>query len=179
MPKYEFDREDELNPGYCKYTIKGQDYQDLLSVCFRYCTSFTANVHYQTIDPMPPIIPGEVEACRLPDGDTKETIIKHYNYVLYKLPYYMIIEHRHYALTDVTKKYLSTNANELGDWINDCTFRNLEDLTFFRNDGSIFMHSISHDYLCILEPLDSEDVSTIIQKPGWVPFNGWKLDNED
>ena len=43
----------------------------------------------------------------------------------------------------------------------------MEDLTFYRADGSIFFESTTHEGYCDLFPRDDEDVSELVSKEGW------------
>jgi hypothetical protein len=47
----------------------------------------------------------------------------------------------------------------------------IRDLTFYREDGSVFMETISHEGECSIFARDNEDISDIVAYDHWLPIN--------
>ena len=164
MKRYIFCDWDEVKK--IEYDILGQDYLDLLSLCFQHCSSFTAryavSVYYR-VD-----IPQYLQKFRIPLTVKNTAVYKWYGYSSESCEN----EVAHFSLSAEVMDFLVKRTDDFFRWIANSECQNLEDLAFFRKDGSVFLHSSTHNGVCILEPLDTEDVSRVISKPGWEPDIG-------
>lgn len=146
------------------YDIIGSAYEQLLKLCFQYCTSvamciyLNANVDVSAISPFQIKVTPEVK--------------KHYHHYgqfssgdcnvrgTYKLV--------HYSLTPEVKAFLLSRANSVFKWTYAWGNNNPDDLVFFRHDGTAFFSSVIHEGECTLSPQYNEDVSIIIDDPRWL-----------
>jgi len=164
--------ERDINEGYC---LKGKNYSDLLSVCFRNCDSFTVFIWYKKNAPAwahgierIPKIPEELERFRLPLGKTIENIDKQFGYhgVDPDDPRYHV-EFRRYKICDVTKTYLLEAADDLFSWVVHNDPSKPENISFFREDESLFMYSCTHEGYCVLTPREDEDIAQLTAYKAW------------
>ncbi|MGM9680039.1 MAG: hypothetical protein ACI3XR_00890 [Eubacteriales bacterium] len=65
------------------------------------------------------------------------------------------------------KELLLSRVTDLFDWIRTDERENPEDLTFYREDGSVFFWSETHEGICVLCDRVQEKVSQIVSKKGW------------
>ena len=137
--------------GTAEYDLSGDAYRELMAVCGKYCAvvSFLDRTHSKNWK--------AIEACRIP--------IPEYVSAVYR---------RHYALDNEAQivqcfrvsadvlRFLSDHADGVFDW--KCS---VEDVAFFREDGTAFFTSITHEGECILTPRDSEDVEALVRSGPW------------
>ena len=159
MKRYIFRDWDEIKR--IEYDILGQDYLDLLALCFQYCSSFTARHAISgccRID-----IPKYIQKYRIPLTEKNTAPYRWYGYSTENCEN----ELAHFSLGAEVMDFLVKRTDDFFRWMLNTDCQNLEDLAFFRKDGSVFLHSSTHNGTCVLEALDSEDVSGVISKPGW------------
>lgn len=137
-------------PKYVEYDIAGEDYKKLIHCCAKYAAffslSFTRNPAYKCKEP--PFAP----VWSKPYGDS------HY------------LSHRNfYPCNEATISYLETHVNGIFEWVQCWGFENPEDLTFYREDGTVLFWLWAHEGQAALFPRESEDVSQIVSMPGWEP----------
>ena len=130
--------------------IKGDDYRQLIHVCCQYSTMFSLAITENlrgTVNgaPRPIFCQAHREA---ESGGLRQ-------YVYY------------YPCTENTKKFLLTAVDDLFSWVDRLEQHNPEDLTFYREDRSIFFWSETHEGVCALLNRAGEDVSSVIKQRGW------------
>lgn len=144
--------------GWEEYNIIGEDYIELMKLCIKYSKTVCFRKFRYNIS-----IPNHLEKYRLP---LTESIVKPYRY--YK------------ELSDLAKKELNyfEISEEVCEWILSATdniwgwdhFSEnplVEDLVFFREDGSVFADSTIHNGEFSIFPRDGEDVSLVVSKGHW------------
>lgn len=140
-----FCRDYYLNDG--DYNISGDHYVQLLEICFRYSVFFTVK------------------------GGSAQLIndLKNWEYPERKcVP---IIGCAYYYSNKNTRAILLAHSTSLFAE-EDCTMgAHIRDLTFYREDGSIFMETISHEGECSIFSGDEEDISDILAYDHWLPIN--------
>lgn len=148
--------------GTMDLDILGDDYTILMEACFRYCASVSFRVH--------PYIgfPARLLSHRLPISDNVDALYCkigkmgiHNGFGI--LPYLV----GHFRLTDEVKDYILHESNTLFGWIDD----NPEDIAFYRSDGSVFLHSCTHNGMCTLTPRDDEAISEIVSNQLWIKID--------
>lgn len=70
----------------------------------------------------------------------------------------------YYSVCTELCQLLLSSASSIFDWVG---FRMPEDPTFYRNDGTVFFTSTTHEGLLTLMPRNEEDVSDIISENPW------------
>ena len=141
---YFLDWNDEKN---LELTISGLDYTELIDTCFKYSThiSFSlrflrrGGIRFESPEPYAKPLKASLSASC---GDT---VI---------LP-----------CSEKTRQYLLNRTDNLFKWMD--WYKNPEDLTFYRADGSIFFWSLIHEGVCCLINRPDEDVSGVVGKPDW------------
>ena len=60
--------------------------------------------------------------------------------------------------------------NKRGDSFKSYNYEPAQDLIFYRIDQTVFFRSVTHEGECWIYPNENEDVSDIIDKPGWKEY---------
>lgn len=136
--------------------ISGEQYVDLIRLCCKYSSVFSVIVHVPDMD-----IVVEMDKFRI---DRPENIQFKHGYYMSKntkpnSQFYKVCP----ELCDI----IIEKANSIYEWLNGWGFRNPEDPTFYREDGSVFFTSVIHDGEVFLLPRDDEDVSIVINNKYW------------
>lgn len=130
--------------------IKGDDYKQLIHVCCQYSTMFslaiTKNLQGMVIGAPKPIF------CQ-PHREAEFGGMRQYVY--------------YYSCTEESKRFLLSAVDELFSWFDIGDQHNPEDLTFYREDRSIFFWSETHEGVCALLNREEEDVSSVVKQRGW------------
>ena len=130
--------------------IKGEDYKQLVQVCFQHAVMFSFAISKG--------LQGKVKGapkpifCQ-PHRDTAYNGWRQYVY--------------YYPCTEETKEFLLRTVDDFFAWLYRGDYCNPEDLTFYREDRSIFFWSETHEGVCALLNRAGEDVSSIIKQRGW------------
>ena len=136
--------------GFTELDISGDDYKTLINHCYKYCKyfTFTSYKHTKNIVMNAPIKEKECRDHFWNPGRFGEVFI--------------------YECNQVNKDYLLTTVNSVFDWTNYGTpYSFPEDLTFYREDGSLFFYSEAHEGNCLLFPREAEDISLVLNQYGW------------
>jgi hypothetical protein len=141
--KYRF-RDTDIT-GWEEYDIEGDEYSALIDVCIEYSDAVSFELNYSLID----------------------------SQFLSKIEKFLIrkIERSHngaihfYATSPEVASSLKKVCNSIFSWV--YTVVGAEDLTFYRNDGSVFFESVTHDGICDLLPRKNENISHIFSKGEW------------
>lgn len=124
--------------------IADGDYSILIDLCFKYASSFSLSfLSHQLQGAGFPLTPYQV------DGPRDEKVCCHFK------------------CSDEAKRFLKERVHDFFGWVYTVDRNTPEDLTFYRNDSSVFLWSQTHEGICALFPHHGEDVSACISKPGW------------
>lgn len=145
------DCDDELD-------ITGEDYKELLKVCFEYCESFSFMLWGPDLRKIEESIPEELEEYRIEAEDNALNLYVRYSG--YK-------DVRCYCACPETHGLILGMNDSIFSWINGWGHKKPEDIAFFREDGSIFMHCVNHDGECSLYPRSGEDIRSVLLKGRW------------
>lgn len=130
-------------------TISGDDYIRLVDVCFQYSTSFSL------------CFPSSESAYEFaPKTEMLNYMPSEYSDPNRKYKCY-------FPCSNQMKEILLSHVNGLFDWIRQDGRDNPEDLTFYREDGSVFFWSETHEGICVLCDHEPENVSLVVSKKGW------------
>ncbi len=130
-------------------TISGSDYIQLINVCFRYSTTLSL--------------------C-FPSLELANKFSKKTEMLCYTISENSDLNRKYkcyFPCSDLMKELLLSNVNDLFDWVQHDGKGNPEDLTFYREDGSVFLWSETHEGICVLCNHMQENVSLIVSKNGW------------
>lgn len=82
-----------------------------------------------------------------------------------------VMMRKYFEVNEDTKSFVLSFGNLFSYWENtDSKYYNDEpaqNLIFYRSDQSVFFLSETHEGYCFLYPNDNEDISDIVDKPGW------------
>lgn len=70
-----------------------------------------------------------------------------------------------------TAQFLCTHVDEFFEWIDFEGCCNPEDLTFYREDSSVFFWSETHEGICAFFNHEAEDISSLVSNRGWKYHN--------
>ena len=131
-------------------SIEAEHYKQLISLCFRYCTHFSLLFRDKSVE----------DNLMLPTPLYRQNAGKYSNveYLCF------------YACSIESQNFLLTKAN-LFDWLDTTTIRSPEDLIFYREDGSVFFWSETHEGICALFERNQEDVAMLVSQRGWVYYD--------
>ena len=146
--KYRF--YDTDSTGNAEYDISGNDYFKLIDVCCKYCSVVSFKIGNKSSECLEYLNPFLVKKdIKVNTGNKNQRD-----------------EIRFYSVCDEMCKFLKEVSSSIFSWL--YYIINLEDLTFYREDGSVFFESSTHDGICDLIPKEDEDISEIISKGDWV-----------
>lgn len=134
------------------YAIKGEAYTQMIDVCFRYAAMFsltTTKNHPAMISEAPQSIFSQPHIEKKVSGGSRDTV--HF-----------------FHCSEQAKRFLLTFSDDLFLWVDYEKPHRPEDLVFYREDGSVFFWSETHEGVCALINRENEDVSTVVSQPGWV-----------
>lgn len=155
--------------GHLELDIDGAAYYQLLSACFKYCTTFSMLVS-QNLSNDPRI--KALEKYRLPVTKNVLDAYQHYGDCKNMNCVGAKSEIRHYMLNTETTGAILQFCDSIFKWINAWGYANPEDPAFFRENGSIFFSSIIHEGECTIYPKANEDISEV------VAGNLWQVERE-
>ena len=166
MKIYRFYDTDES--GYADYDLIGEEHQQLLQTCCKYCTVMA--FVFTT--------PDQFQAELAPYEISPPIAIMEKDYPLgYKILFRRQADgswcHRSshtkfYRVCSETRTLLLSISDSLFSWLDGHGYHNPENPTFYRADGSVFFSSVIHEGECTLHVRDDEDVSEIINNPLWL-----------
>lgn len=147
----------DYDPKTCtEFDISGPEYKKLIDVCFEYCDHFT--LLFKNKNAPCTIKPYKTEV-RKPDDICG----------FYTSEYF---ERRFFKCTDEAKLFMLNLTKSLFDLVNDGTEKCIpEDPIFYRNNGTAFFWSMTHEGICVLSATGAEDVSSIISVKGWKSYD--------
>lgn len=151
---YNYDADPNI---HTEYDICGQEYKTLVEICCKYCKTMSLRICKDSIDYVDDL---EVFRCEKPDN------IDFFHYTT-SLDAEDCI--RYYRICHELKDLLEKASDSIMNWVSTWGYKNPEDPVFYREDGSVFFSSITHEGECILYPREDEDVRDIISNPNWHP----------
>ena len=113
--------------GLEEHDIVGIEYKNLIEVCCKYCTTFSVIATNKN----------SVLLKKLQKYETKKNPKISFEFEHYTKE---CLEIKYYNVTSELYKTLIENTNNIFCWINGWNFANPEDPTFYREDGSVFLH---------------------------------------
>ena len=152
MKKYTFYDTDLT--GHTQYDISGNEYQELIKICCKYSATISLKITDKSIQ-----IAKELEKFEIPVTHEVLNTYKHYSDKS---------DIHHYILCNEVQEILLKTCDSIFQWINGWGYTNPDDPVFYRNDGSVFFESTIHDGICILYPLENEDINSIIANKLWI-----------
>lgn len=155
MKKYVF--YDTDISGNAEYDISGKEYQELINICCKYSTTISLRITGNSISAAK-----ELSEYEIPVSQKVLDSYKHYSDKS---------DIHHYRLCNKVQEILLNNYSSIFQWINGWGYNNPDDPIFFRKDGSVFFESTIHEGICILSPLENEDISSIIENKLWIEFH--------
>ena len=154
--KYRFCDTDET--GWDEYDIEGEDYCALIDVCCQYCSIVSFDIYPQYEDAEYLM---QIQKYLIKRDDTYRVVTGEF------ASYTTGSDKRYYTvcaeMCDLLKKEKSI-FSWFGEEKNPFHFENL---TFYRNDETVFFESITHEGECYLLVREAEDVSQIVSNPLW------------
>ncbi len=163
--------------GHEERDVAGEAYSKLLQLCFRYSTTVSIL--------LAPSFPEQLEvweAFRIPVTPNVREVYSHYGFdTLCDSDRFRGYEIRHYLLTPQIQTLIGMRTGSIFQWICAWGHQNPEDISFFREDGSVFFTSTIHEGHCTFCPREDEDISAILN-PYWYHIDrhwSWEYDVED
>lgn len=124
--------------------IADEDYSMLIDLCFQYASSFSLSfLSHQLQGTGFPLAPYQADGPR--DGRVR----------------------CYFKCTDDARSFLKERVRDFFGWVYTLDPNIPEDLTFYRDDSSVFLWSQTHEGICALFPHHDEDISACISRPGW------------
>lgn len=160
VKKYKFFDTDSY--GNMEFDISGQDYIQLLEICFKYSSTMSMLIDKRRLAGDSRLL--ELEKHRLPLTDTVKGVYGHYPFSdMDSFDAMSPYEIRHYSLNPHTRPVISSITCSLFTWMCGWEFMNPTDPAFYRNDGSVFFSSIIHEGECTIMPKESEDIGMVLK----------------
>lgn len=133
------------------YDIKGEDYRQLISRCFLYSENFSLAYRFKAKDitELAPYLVKSGYSTEWPGyciGSTGATL-------------------KIYRSNDKSCNIFMRCTNRIFSWAPSSVLP--EDPAFYRKDGSLFFFSCINEGMCYLLPRRNEEISDIVEKPGW------------
>ncbi|MBE6949668.1 MAG: hypothetical protein E7456_07490 [Ruminococcaceae bacterium] len=154
MKKYVFYDTDLT--GQAQYDISGNEYLELIKTCCKYSTTFSLKITNTSHS-----IFKELARYKIPVTQSVLNAYQHYSDKS---------DIHHYRLYNEIQETLLNTCGSIFQWINGWGYTNPDDPAFYRDDGSVFFESTIHEGICILYPLENEDISTIIENKLWIEY---------
>ena len=155
--KYRFCDTDET--GWDEYDIEGENYHILIDVCSRYCTSVSFDIY--------------------PQYENAEYLLQIQKYLIKRDNTYRKVTSKIGSCVTGSDKRYYTVCTEMCDllkkeksifswfWEEEKQLFHFENLTFYRDDGTVFFESITHEGECYLYAKETEDISQIVSNKLW------------
>ena len=151
--------------GHEAYDISNEDYATLLNICGKF-SAVLSLVMVEKIEFL-----SLLEPFRIPkDANIKFT---HDYYGTNRS------EIRYYRVCDEVIKIFLNNCKSLFEYIDNKGYTNANDLTFYRNDGSVLFTCVVHEGIAFLLPKNNEDLSQIYNTGNWHKVDIEKLTSDN
>lgn len=150
--------------GQAEYDISGEQYQQLLRSCFKYCATVSVIISLNCLERV-----HLWEPYRIPVTPDVQKVYSHYGVQMdgdaCKTDSYEV---RHYLLTSQMKRMLQDCTTSLFQWTCAWGHNNPDDISFYRSDGSVFFSSLIHEGECTLFLRENENLRAVISQEGWI-----------
>lgn len=151
--KYKFSDTDET--GWDEFEIEGDDYRKLIDTCCQYCSVVSFDI--------------------FPEYENAEYLTQIQKYLIKRDNTYKVVDNayttgsdkRYYAICAEMCDLLKKEKNIFSWFWEENKLFHFENLTFYRNDGTIFFESITHEGYCYLYAKETEDISQIVSNEHW------------
>ena len=160
MDIYEFHDSDDI--GKEEYDIQGENYKILIDLCCKYSSIVSFLIFDEKTDLVKQFDKYRISECEIPQcvhrsyrADVCDENLSH------EVPVY------YYRLCPELCELLANAVNGVFEWIYAWGFDNPEDITFYREDGSVFFISVVHDGYCALLPNENEDTGCVTNDSLW------------
>ena len=154
--KYRFCDTDDT--GWEEYDIEGHDYRALIDACCQYCSIVSFDIYPEYADAE---YLTQIQKCLVKRDDTYRVVTEEFG------SYVTGSDKRYYTvcpeMCDLLKKETSIFS---WLWKENNPFH-FENLTFYRNDETVFFESITHEGECYLYAKETEDISQIVSNKLW------------
>lgn len=144
--------------------IIGQEYKEFITLCFNYSKYFSLSYQLMQKENNKPNLFGVNEIEKL-----QKFVVN--GFIDNELGTHTIV--RMYKCTEESQFIIQNYVNSLFAWQpywEDC--HNPEDLTFFREDASVFSYTSSHNENCEVYNRKGEDVHVLLLNKKWERFDG-------
>lgn len=154
--KYRFCDCDET--GWDEYDIEGADYRKLIDVCCQYCSvvSFDVYPQYESAEYLT-----QIQKHLIKRDDSYRVVVEEFG------SYETGSDTRYYTVCSEIRDLLKKEKNIFSWFWEQRSPFHFENLTFYRNDGTVFFESITHEGECYLYAKATEDVSPIVSNKLW------------
>lgn len=163
--------------------VKNSEYSNLISRCCKYSKYLSFDYFWCDALKKPDNPPVEkISKYEVCDFEKMLTAEAKMNWTKAGVPLYPLttpaMVGKYFEINEDTKKFVLSFGNLFSYW-SDAVWDNRSDpfksynyepaqnLIFYRGDQSVFFLSETHEGYCFLYPDDNEDVSDIVDKPGW------------
>ncbi|MBQ3073351.1 MAG: hypothetical protein IJD19_01585 [Ruminococcus sp.] len=154
--KYRFRDTDDT--GWDEYDIEGEDYRELIDTCCQYCSIVSFDIYPQYEDAEYLI---QIQKYMIKREDTYRVVSEEFG------SYITGTDKRYYRVCSEMSDLLKKEKNIFSWlWEENNPFH-FENLTFYREDGTVFFESITHEGECYLYAKETEDVSKIVSNQLW------------
>ena len=154
--KYRFCDTDDT--GWEEYDIEGYDYRALIDACCQYCSIVSFDIYPEYADAE---YLTQIQKYLVKRDDTYRVVTEEFG------SYVTGSDKRYYTvcpeMCDLLKKETSIFS---WLWKENNPFH-FENLTFYRNDETVFFESITHEGECYLYAKETEDISQIVSNELW------------
>ena len=154
--KYKFRDSDET--GWDEYDIEGEDYRVLIDVCSQYCSSVSFDIYPQYEDAE---YLKQIQKYLINRENTYRRVTEKFG------SYITGSDKRYYTVCAEMCDLLKKEKNIFSWFWEEKNPFHFENLTVYRNDGSVFFESVTHEGECYLLVRDAEDVSKIVSNRLW------------
>ena len=154
MKKYIFRDTDDY--GRAEYDIAGKDYEILINTCCKYCNILAFKVRDSQLNYL-----SELEKFKISPSDK---ILSFYSNLYRGFEEYKPTIN-YYRVCPELNELLLKMANSIWDFEKH---HNLPaDPVFYREDGSVFFYTVTHDGWCCLFARDDEEIESVIADSEW------------
>jgi hypothetical protein len=154
--KYRFCDTDET--GWDEYDIEGADYRALIDACCQHCSivSFDISPQYEDAEYLM-----QIQKYLIQRDDTYRVVTREF------ASYTIGSDKRYYTVCAEVCNLLKKEKSIFSWFWEEKNPFHFENLTFYRNDGTVFFESITHEGECYLYAKETEDISQIVSNELW------------
>ena len=154
--KYRFRDTDDMTED--DYDIEGEDYRKLIDVCSQYCSVVSFDLYPEYADAQYLM---QIHRHMIKRDNTYRRVVEEFG------SYVTGSDTRYYTVCAEMCELLKKENNIFSWYWEQETPFHFENLTFYRDDETVFFESITHEGECYLYAKDTEDVSRIVSNEHW------------